>query len=138
MVRPGVITALVLLGLGVAQINPTVPPEALRPARGPVAVVLPLPPTFAVPPSVAAQATEVLVLVPAPVAGEARLPKALGDLRSRVRVQVRVQRRPPFLAPMLLGPNYAYLPELGGWTDLAVHVGIHWRIFNEAWQASSR
>jgi hypothetical protein len=54
-----------------------------------------------------------------------------------VRTEVRVQRRPPILAPALAGPNYLYRPGMG-WTDRAVEVGIFWRVFNEAWQGSAR
>ncbi len=112
-------------------------PEGLYPARGPLAVVLPLPPNVAIPEAVAASATELRVLVPVSAQTAARLPSALEALRRRVRTEVRVQRRPPLLAPALAGPNYLYRPGVG-WTDRAIEVGIFWRLFNEAWQASAR
>ena len=112
-------------------------PEGFYPARGPMAVVLPLPRDLVVPQAVAASVTELRVLVPASQAAKAELPPALEALRRKVRTEVRVQRRPPMLAPALAGPNYLYRPGMG-WTDMAVEVGIFWRIFNEAWQASAR
>ncbi len=112
-------------------------PERLYPARGPLAVVLPLPPDLAIPEAVAASVTELRVLVPVSAQTAARLPSALEALRRKVRAEVRVQRRPPLLAPALAGPNYLYRPGVG-WTDSVTEVGLFWRIFNEAWQASAR
>ncbi len=112
-------------------------PEGLYPTKGPLAVVLPLPPDLAIPEAVAASVTELRVLVPVSAQSAARLPSALEALRRKVRTEVRVQRRPPLLAPALAGPNYLYRPGVG-WTDRAMEVGIFWRIFNEAWQASAR
>jgi hypothetical protein len=112
-------------------------PEGLYPAKGPLAVVLPLPPDVSIPQAVAASVTELRVLVPVSGQATARLPSALEALRRRVRTEVRVQRRPPLLAPALAGPNYLYRPGVG-WTDGVMEVGIFWRIFNEAWQASAR
>jgi len=112
-------------------------PEGLYPARGPVAVVLPLPPDLTIPQTVAASVTELWVLVPVSQGARAQLPPALEALRRKVRTEVRVQRRPPTLAPALAGPNYLYRPGMG-WTDRTMEVGIFWRIFNEAWQASVR
>jgi hypothetical protein len=125
---------LVLSALALAQGEL---PEGFYPARGPMAVVLPLPRDLVVPQAVAASVTELRVLVPASQATKAGLPPALEALRRRVRTEVRVQRRPPMLAPALAGPNYLYRPGMG-WTDRAVEVGIFWRIFNEAWEASAR
>jgi hypothetical protein len=125
---------LVLSALALAQGEL---PEGFYPARGPMAVVLPLPRDLVVPQAVAASVTELWVLVPASQATKAGLPPALEALRRRVRTEVRVQRRPPMLAPALAGPNYLYRPGMG-WTDRAVEVGIFWRIFNEAWEASAR
>ncbi len=112
-------------------------PEGLYPARGPLAVVLPLPPDVTIPEAVAASVTELRILVPVSAQSAARLPSALEALRRKVRAEVRVQRRPPLLAPALAGPNYLYRPGVG-WTDSVMEVGIFWRIFNEAWQASAR
>jgi len=112
-------------------------PAEFYPARGPMAVVLPLPPDLVIPQAVAASVTELWVLVPASQANKARLPRALEALRRKVRAEVRVQRRPPMLAPALAGPNYLYRPGMG-WTDRGVEVGIFWRVFNEAWQGSAR
>jgi len=120
------------LAQGVARL-----PEGFYPAKGPLAVVLPLPPDVAVPQAVAASVTELRILVPVSGQTAAHLPSALEALRRKVRTEVRVQRRPPLLAPALAGPNYLYRPGVG-WTDKAIEVGIFWRIFNEAWQASAR
>jgi hypothetical protein len=112
-------------------------PEGFYPARGPMAVVLPLPRDLVVPQTVAASVTALWVLVPASQAAKAQLPPALEALRRKVRTEVRVQRRPPVLAPALAGPNYLYRPGMD-WTDRGIEVGIFWRVFNEAWQASAR
>jgi hypothetical protein len=112
-------------------------PEGFYPAQGPMAVVLPLPPDLVIPQTVAASVTELRVLVPASQESKAQLPPALEALRRKVRTEVRVQRRPPTLAPALAGLNYLYRPGTG-WTDRAMEVGIFWRVFNEAWQASAR
>lgn len=136
MRRTGLLLLLLFVaGRGEAQTNPFVPPERIAPLPGAVAVVLPLPEDFRLPPAVARAATRLLVLVPYPVVGKASLPPDLEALRRRVPTEARVQRRPPYLAPVVLGPNYAYLPG-GGWTDLASQVGIFWRVFNEAWSGS--
>jgi hypothetical protein len=86
---------------------------------------------------VAASVTELWVLVPVSLGSKVQLPPVLEALRRKVRTEVRVQRRPPTLAPALAGPNYLYRPGMG-WTDMAMEVGIFWRVFNEAWQASAR
>lgn len=112
-------------------------PEGLYPTKGPLAVVLPLPPDMTIPQAVVASVTELRILVPVSGQTGARLPSVLEALRRKVRTEVRVQRRPPLLAPALAGPNYLYRPGVG-WTDSAMEVGIFWRIFNEAWQASAR
>ncbi len=112
-------------------------PEGFYPVQGPMAVVLPLAPDLAIPQAVAASVRELWVLVPASQVTKARLPRALEALRRKVRTEVRVQRRPPMLAPALAGPNYLYRPGMG-WTDRGVEVGIFWRVFNEAWQGSAR
>jgi len=125
---------LALLAPALAQVKL---PEGFYPVQGPMAVVLPLPPDLVIPQAVAASVTELWVLVPASQVTRAQLPRALEVLRRKVRTEVRVQRRPPILAPALAGPNYLYRPGMG-WTDKAVEVGIFWRIFNEAWQGSAR
>jgi hypothetical protein len=112
-------------------------PAEFYPAQGPMAVVLPLPRDLVIPQTVAASVTELWVLVPVSLGSKAQLPPALEALRRKVRTEVRVQRRPPMLAPALAGPNYLYRPGMG-WTDRGIEVGIFWRVFNEAWEGSAR
>lgn len=131
MKRFALLLALLAPALGQAGL-----PEGFYPARGPMAVVLPLPLDLAIPQALATSVTELRVLVPVSLGPKAQLPPTLEALRRKVRTEVRVQRRPPMLAPALAGPNYLYRPGMG-WTDRAVEVGIFWKIFNEAWEGSA-
>jgi hypothetical protein len=127
----------ILLALFTPALGQAGLPAEFYPARGPMAVVLPLPQDLVIPQTVAASVTELRVLVPVSLGPKAQLPPALEALRRKVRTEVRVQRRPPMLASTLAGPNYLYRPGMG-WTDRGIEVGIFWRVFNEAWEGSAR
>jgi len=119
--------------LGLAQ-TPIVNEEIVA-ARGPVYIVLPLPSDFVIPPGIQPAIERLMILVPQPVASSAGIPQSVDALRRRVPTETRIQRRPPFPAPVVLGPNYAYIPGFG-WTQRALVYAPIRRLVDEAWNAS--
>lgn len=105
-------------------------PKDFPPLPGLAYAVLPLPDTLRLPPPLEGQVTGLRVLLSGP--GSFRLPPGLAGLPREVRRHLRAPR----FAPMLVGPNWAYLPGLG-WTDNLATVGTLWRVLHEAWKSAS-
>lgn len=115
---------LALLPLSLAQ-TPTLP-DGFRPLKGTAYLVLPFPEDLTLPKVLQGQITGLRVVL------VGKTPLALPRTLQGLPLAVRRHLRDPRLPPMLVGPNWAYLPGLG-WTDNLQEVGTLLRLLEEAW-----